>query len=68
VPCHANRHEPSSSGTPWPRTALTHYSLARLYEQVIGSTPYLGNATTAPDMAAAFGLPVATRNSGAALK
>jgi phosphatidylinositol-3-phosphatase len=37
---------------------LTHYSLTRLYEQVIGTTDYLGNAASAPDMAAAFGLPV----------
>jgi acid phosphatase len=34
---------------------LTHYSLTRLYEDVAGAS-YLGNAATAPDMAAAFGL------------
>lgn len=34
---------------------LTHYSLCRLYSQVIGATP-LGNARTSPDMRAAFGL------------
>ncbi len=39
-------------------TALTHYSLTRLYSQVIGSSTYLRNAADAPDMAAAFGLPV----------
>jgi acid phosphatase len=39
-------------------TALTHYSLARLYAEVAGTTP-LGGARTAPSMAAAFGLPVA---------
>jgi len=37
---------------------LTHYSLTRLYEQVIGTTEYLNNAAAAPDMAAAFGLPI----------
>jgi acid phosphatase len=42
-------------------TPLTHYSLTRLYEQVIGTTAYLNNAATAPDMAAAFGLPIAGR-------
>ena len=38
-------------------TALTHYSLTRLYEEVIGAA-YLRNAATAPDMATAFGLPL----------
>lgn len=36
-------------------TALTHYSLTRMYEDMIGVTR-LNNAATAPDMAAAFGL------------
>jgi acid phosphatase len=36
-------------------TPLTHYSLTRLYDQVLG-TPLLNNAASAPDMAAAFGL------------
>ena len=36
-------------------TPLTHYSLTRLYDQVLGAPP-LRNADTAPDMAAAFGL------------
>jgi acid phosphatase len=36
-------------------TPLTHYSLTRLYDQVLG-TPLLRNAASAPDMAAAFGL------------
>ena len=39
-------------------TPLTHYSLTRLYSQVIGSTTYLRNAASAPNMAAAFGLPL----------
>jgi acid phosphatase len=39
-------------------TSLTHYSLTRLYSQVLGRTTYLGKASTAPDMAKAFGLPV----------
>ena len=39
-------------------TSLTHYSLTRLYSQVIGSTTYLRNAASAPNMAAAFGLPL----------
>ena len=34
---------------------LSHYSLSGLYSQVIGSAP-LGQARTAPDMLAAFGL------------
>ena len=38
-------------------TPLTHYSLTRLYEQVLGA-PLLGRARTAPDMAAAFGVRV----------
>jgi acid phosphatase len=37
-------------------TALTHYSLTRLYDQVLGADP-LRNAVTAPDMQAAFNLP-----------
>lgn len=36
---------------------LTHYSLTRLYEDVIG-VPYLFNAATAPSMAETFGLPL----------
>jgi phosphatidylinositol-3-phosphatase len=39
-------------------TPLTHYSLTRLYEQVLGA-PLLRQAATAPDLAAAFGLPIA---------
>ena len=39
-------------------TPLSPYSLTRLYEQVLGA-PFLGNAATAPDMAAAFELRVA---------
>ena len=39
-------------------TPLTHYSLARLYSEVLGAEP-LGQAATAPSMAAAFGLEVA---------
>lgn len=39
------------------RTPLTHYSLTRLYDDVIGA-PRLNGAATAPDMAAAFGLEV----------
>ena len=35
-------------------TTLTHYSLTRFIDQVLGAEP-LGAATTAPDMAAAFG-------------
>lgn len=34
---------------------LTHYSLSRLYSQIIGVRP-LADASTAPDMQAAFGL------------
>jgi acid phosphatase len=37
---------------------LTHYSLTRLYDDVLGA-PHLRKARRAPDMAAAFGLPVA---------
>ena len=37
-------------------TALTHYSLTRLFEEVAG-TPYLSGAATAPSMSTAFGLP-----------
>ena len=39
-------------------TALTHYSLTKLQEQVAGVTTYLNGAAAAPDMAAAFGLTV----------
>jgi len=39
-------------------TALTHYSLTRLYERVIGAKTYLNKAATAPNMATAFGLPI----------
>jgi acid phosphatase len=38
-------------------TRLTHFSLTRLYEQVLG-VPLLRRAATAPDMAQAFGLPL----------
>ena len=38
-------------------TALTHYSLTRLYEEVAG-TAYLFGAASAPSMATAFGLPL----------
>lgn len=41
-------------------TPLTTYSIARLYEQVLGA-PLLRQARTAPDMASAFGLRVAER-------
>ena len=37
---------------------LSHYSLTRLYDDVLG-TSHLRRARRAPDMAAAFGLPVA---------
>ena len=37
---------------------LTHYSLTRLYDDVLGA-PHLRKARRAPDMAAAFGLPLA---------
>jgi hypothetical protein len=43
-------------------TPLTPYSLTRLYEQVVGA-PYLRQAASAPDMAAAFGLRVAHRTA-----
>lgn len=46
------------------RTPLTHYSLTRLYEQVLG-VPLLRHAATAPDLAAAFGLPLAPLSSAA---
>jgi len=36
-------------------TALTHYSLTRLYESVLG-VRYLGGAARAPSMSAAFGI------------
>lgn len=39
-------------------TPLTHYSLARLYSEVLGSQP-LAEAATAPSMARAFGLRLA---------
>lgn len=42
-------------------TPLSPYSLTRLYEQIVGA-PFLGHAATAPDLAAAFGLPVAHRS------
>jgi hypothetical protein len=38
-------------------TALTHYSLTRLYEEV-AAMPYLFGAASAPSMATAFGLPL----------
>jgi acid phosphatase len=38
-------------------TALNHYSLLRLYDQVLGA-PLLRNAASAPNMATAFGLPL----------
>jgi acid phosphatase len=38
-------------------TSLDHYSLSRLYSQVSGTRP-LNQAADAPDMAAAFGLPL----------
>ncbi|HST48288.1 DUF7594 domain-containing protein [Jatrophihabitans sp.] len=38
-------------------TPLNHYSLLRLYDQVLG-VPLLRKAATAPDLAAAFGLPI----------
>jgi hypothetical protein len=42
------------------RTALTHYSLTRLYEQVL-RVRLLRRAAMAPDMARAFGLPLPRR-------
>ncbi len=39
------------------RTPLTHYSLTRFYDQVL-RVPALRRASTAPDLAKAFGLPV----------
>ncbi|GAA1505481.1 alkaline phosphatase family protein [Terrabacter terrae] len=39
---------------------LTHYSLARLYSEVLGAKP-LGHAATAPSMATAFGLKLSGR-------
>lgn len=36
---------------------LNHYSLSRLYSQIVGATP-LREAASAPDMATAFALPV----------
>jgi acid phosphatase len=41
-------------------TPLTHYSLARLYSEVLGAQP-LGEAAAAPSMATAFGLDVSDR-------
>ncbi|MGO4597152.1 alkaline phosphatase family protein [Terrabacter sp. 2RAF25] len=41
-------------------TPLTHYSLARLYSEVLGAAP-LGEAATAPSMAGAFGLQLGGR-------
>lgn len=41
-------------------TPLTHYSLARLYSEVVGAPP-LGEAATAPSIATAFGLDLAGR-------
>lgn len=41
-------------------TPLTHYSLARLYSEVLSAEP-LGEAAVAPSMSAAFGLEVAGR-------
>ncbi len=38
-------------------THLTHFSLARLYDQVLAA-PLLRHAADAPDMARAFGLPI----------
>jgi hypothetical protein len=38
-------------------SALTHYSLTRLYEEVAG-VPFLFGAASAPSMTTAFGLPV----------
>jgi hypothetical protein len=38
-------------------TALTHYSLTRLYEEVAG-VPFLYQAASAPSMSTAFGLPL----------
>lgn len=38
-------------------TALDHYSLARLAEGVVGAA-HLNNASTAPNAATAFGLPL----------
>ena len=38
-------------------TPLTHYSLSRLYSQVVGAPP-LRKAAQAPDLAAAFQLPI----------
>lgn len=39
------------------RSRLGHYSLLRLYEDVVGA-PYLGQARSAPSLSKAFGLPV----------
>jgi phosphatidylinositol-3-phosphatase len=38
------------------RTPFSHYSLLRTTEQLLGLTPYLGSATTASSMGAAFHL------------
>lgn len=39
-------------------TSLTHYSLTRLYSQVLGRTTYLRSAASAPNAGRAFGLPM----------
>ena len=41
-------------------TPLTHYSLARLYSEILAADP-LGEAAAAPSMATAFGLDVSGR-------
>jgi hypothetical protein len=41
-------------------TLLTHHSMTRLYEDVVGAS-YLNAAATAPSMSDAFGLPVPSR-------
>jgi acid phosphatase len=41
-------------------TPLTHYSLARLYSEVLAAQP-LGEAAAAPSMATAFGLDLSGR-------
>ncbi|MDQ1691780.1 MAG: phosphatidylinositol-3-phosphatase, partial [Pseudonocardiales bacterium] len=49
-------HQSLDGGHTVVTTALTHYSLTRLYDQVLGADP-LRNAANAPDMKAAFNLP-----------
>ncbi|MCW2491322.1 MAG: putative hydrolase [Frankiales bacterium] len=49
-------HQSLDGGHTVVTTALTHYSLTRLYDQVLGADP-LRNAANAPDMQAAFNLP-----------